>query len=486
MKCRKSLRVVGGLVVVACLALVAWDRNEMSIYQLRVNTIRGANDTDTITIVNPTTHSGAVTLSGGQTITGDLTAESDIIMENDEMLRNDVDGDVEVIFNDDAVILGQVILDTSIAVSAQADNDLYEIIGRAMDTATNATDYATIQLKVTDNTTTAEDGQILMQYIVAGSEVTGLTLGANASGVETCLIRPNLTVTGDIDIDGNDLTSDGDLLITPGGVEVHINGGLSVGDITAVGDNNFKVVGTALFASTVEIDAGLDLDGDALTSDGDLLITPGGDEVHINGGLSVGDTTAVGDNNFKVVGTALFASTVEIDAGLDLDGDALTSDGDLLITPGGDEVHINGGLDIGGTSAVGDNNLNVVGTATVGGTATFNGTIAGDNNTTISGVSNITMVAGAELTVDGKYAVTGGDATTGLMVLNADVTALAYATQTNAFATVFGAAPTVVCTYTEDPGDVRPLFVTSVTASNFIANQASEKNYSYIAVGTRP
>jgi len=84
------------------------------------------------------------------------------------------------------------------------------------------------------------------------------------------------------------------------------------------------------------------------------------------------------------------------------------------------------------------------------------------------------------------YAVMGGDATTGLMVLKGAVTSGTNATQTVTFGTVFGAAPIVVCTYTEDPGDVRPIFVTSVTASNFVANITADKNYGYIAVGTRP
>jgi hypothetical protein len=44
----------------------------------------------------------------------------------------------------------------------------------------------------------------------------------------------------------------------------------------------------------------------------------------------------------------------------------------------------------------------------------------------------------------------------------------------------------VTCTYTEDPGDVRPNYETSVTASNFVANITADKNYGYIAVGTRP
>lgn len=91
-----------------------------------------------------------------------------------------------------------------------------------------------------------------------------------------------------------------------------------------------------------------------------------------------------------------------------------------------------------------------------------------------------------ETTVDGKYAVTGGDATTGLMLQKAAITSTAVGPQTNSFAVVFGAAPIVTCTYTEDPGDVQPLYVTSVTPSNFVCTVTADKNFGYIAVGTRP
>ena len=101
-------------------------------------------------------------------------------------------------------------------------------------------------------------------------------------------------------------------------------------------------------------------------------------------------------------------------------------------------------------------------------------------------IDDAAIEARTEWTVDGKYSVVGGDATTGLMVLKGAVTSGTNATETVTFATVFGAAPIVMCTYTEDPGDVRPIFVTSVTASNFVANITADKNFGYVAVGTRP
>jgi hypothetical protein len=105
---------------------------------------------------------------------------------------------------------------------------------------------------------------------------------------------------------------------------------------------------------------------------------------------------------------------------------------------------------------------------------------------TSAGAMALTLPAGMEANVDGKFAVVGGDATTGLMIQKGAVTSGTNATQTVTFAVVFGAAPIVTCTYTEDPGDVRPIYVTSVTASNFVANITADKNFGYIAVGTRP
>ena len=97
-----------------------------------------------------------------------------------------------------------------------------------------------------------------------------------------------------------------------------------------------------------------------------------------------------------------------------------------------------------------------------------------------------TVVVTEEVRIDGKWAITGGDATTALMVQKAAITSSAAGPQTNSFAVAFGAAPIVVCSYTEDPGDVRPLYVTLVTASNFVCTVTADKNFGYVAVGSRP
>ena len=111
------------------------------------------------------------------------------------------------------------------------------------------------------------------------------------------------------------------------------------------------------------------------------------------------------------------------------------------------------------------------------------------NNDVVTEMDRVAAVIGTaaanEVTIDGKYAAVGPDATTGIMVQAKTVTAVA-AVDTNTFTVTFGAAPVVTVTYTEDPGDVQPLYLGTITASNFIINVTSSKNYSYVAVGARP
>jgi len=116
---------------------------------------------------------------------------------------------------------------------------------------------------------------------------------------------------------------------------------------------------------------------------------------------------------------------------------------------------------------------------------------AGDLTPLYSGSSVTQTVEGAysftsDVAVDSKYVIVGGDASTGLMALSASITAPNQALVTNAFAVTFNAAPIVTATYTEDPGDVRPIFVSAVTASNVVFGITADKNYTYQAIGARP
>lgn len=118
----------------------------------------------------------------------------------------------------------------------------------------------------------------------------------------------------------------------------------------------------------------------------------------------------------------------------------------------------------------------------VNGTVDAAGIVACASNLTVA--VNATIVG--ECSVDSKYTMVGPDASTALMAQTAAITSTSSATQTNTFGVAFGAAPRVVCTYTEDPGDVRPIWVSSVDTTQFICNITADKNYDYVAVGQRP
>jgi hypothetical protein len=97
-----------------------------------------------------------------------------------------------------------------------------------------------------------------------------------------------------------------------------------------------------------------------------------------------------------------------------------------------------------------------------------------------------TTLSGNEATIDGKYGVVGGDASTGLMVQAASITSTSSTLQTNAFAVAFGAAPVVTVSYTEDPGSAEAPWIVSVASNQVVVTTVADKNYSYIAVGARP
>ena len=107
-------------------------------------------------------------------------------------------------------------------------------------------------------------------------------------------------------------------------------------------------------------------------------------------------------------------------------------------------------------------------------------------NTSMLNVDSSGIIVAGHLTSVDKHAVVGPDEGDGLMVLTGSVTATSASAQTNVFAVAFGAAPVVTATYTEDPGDVQPLYITGITTTNMVVNITADTDYSYIAVGTRP
>mgnify|MGYP003144502540 CR=1 FL=1 len=96
--------------------------------------------------------------------------------------------------------------------------------------------------------------------------------------------------------------------------------------------------------------------------------------------------------------------------------------------------------------------------------------------------------ADGDIAIDGKYAITSGDATTALMVQHAAVVSSSLTIQTNTYAVTYanGVVPTFVAMYTEDPVGTNGPYATTVQSNLAIVVVEASKNYSYIVVGTRP
>ena len=73
----------------------------------------------------------------------------------------------------------------------------------------------------------------------------------------------------------------------------------------------------------------------------------------------------------------------------------------------------------------------------------------------------------------------------GIKIQSASVTMHAGTVYTGTYATAFsaGTTPIVVATYTEDPGDVQPLYVTTDTNVGFTVTVTADKNFNWIAIG---
>ncbi len=98
--------------------------------------------------------------------------------------------------------------------------------------------------------------------------------------------------------------------------------------IVAGGATNFITI-----ASDGSIDFATETAAIITSTAGDIKFVPAGDEVHFDSGISIGDDTEVGDNNFKVVGTSLLEGTTTLTtAGVTLAG----ADGVLTIAGIGD------------------------------------------------------------------------------------------------------------------------------------------------------
>jgi hypothetical protein len=125
----------------------------------------------------------------------------DITLANDETLDNAVDGVIRATFNDDGTTLGTVKLTSENVYTNVADNDVIEIVAQAANDSNEVIDYATIQYKLLDVTTNTEDGAIVLQVQVGGTETTIATVDASGVTLPTgknLIVGANTLTTSDL------------------------------------------------------------------------------------------------------------------------------------------------------------------------------------------------------------------------------------------------------------------------------------------------
>ena len=230
------------------------------------------------------------------------------------------------------------------------------------------------------------------------------------------------------------VTSAGDITLTPGGTEVIIGGGLSVGTTTAAGDNNIRLDGHIYGQDGVSAITNMGyISCDVLNSDGTALtIGDGGETVAVNSSdwdiSTAGVVTGLGSigcdgditlTHASAAGNVIVKGYTGYDAILQLFADAgasavdkwylgsrasdndfwmvngtttnllMETDGDMILTGdlavNGDDITCDGDLTI--TPAGGDAIL--TGTLTVSGNITGNGNVIGDGSTIVTNMASV-------------------------------------------------------------------------------------------------
>jgi len=333
----------------------------------------------------------------------------------------------------------------------------------------------------------------------------GLTVGSATEAGDN-----NLRVEGDGTFNGNILGDDAtiisniatiatDLLVSDGAA-------LTIGysaDTTAITSSDWAIGATGIASGlgTIGCDGNITL----TAASGDATISSIG--ASSQDGMVLLDADAGGDNadswwmisrasdNYFVLAnhtttnlTVTATGNGTITGDWDIDGNDLTSPADLTITPAGNEVLIDGGLNVGGTTQPGDNNLRVEGTsAFVGaGTATadftFNGGIIGDQATDITLVDEATFV---DLTVTNspsfvsRYALLSKDTSTQYATEHGTCTNL----QAVSFTTAFAVAPQIFLTY--QAAATTNAYATSITVNGFTAGGELVKSMAWYAIGQK-
>lgn len=242
-------------------------------------------------------------------------------------------------------------------------------------------------------------------------------------------------------------------------VIVDVNGRLVMDDVTSLADNTF-VVGDA------------SNQGQSVTLSGDVLSAN-------DGAMTIQDVSVAADDIAVANGKIIVG-----DAGGT--GTAVTVSADFTISNTGVGAIAAGVIvnaDISATALIAASKLEAVapGSILVGNAATSLTEVAVSGDVTIATNGAVTIANNAVNAAKTANGVFGGSAD--LFIDYGTITSSAIALQTNAFNVTFGSAPVVTCTYTEDPGDVRPLNVVTVTATNFIVNVTADMNFGWTAIG---
>lgn len=134
----------------------------------------------------------------------------------------------------------------------------------------------------------------------AGSKLKGnVAIGRDAVGDN---VIPVVTVLGDADADGTATTSETfQLTLTPNATPT----------LAAWAFSSTQAAGGYTFDEDIVTAGDLYVNGDDIKSDGDITITPTGDDVLLDAGLTVGSGTEAGDNNLRVEGTSLLVGEVD-------------------------------------------------------------------------------------------------------------------------------------------------------------------------------
>jgi len=206
----------------------------------------------------------------------------------------------------------------------------------------------------------------LYQWSIRGTVVNATAaqlnqLATGAMSVDTLAVSGKSTLSGELEVNNSDV----DINLTTTANKVTIDQTNAVGTastpLIAINDARTGTTADTAAEATLVIDAegayGLTIEDGILqieaeidTASGDILLDPAGSEVHIDGGVHVGGTDAVGDNNLKVdgtltqVGIATFTADPVL-SGLTTSkavftsaGKALTSTGTLGVDQGGSGV----------------------------------------------------------------------------------------------------------------------------------------------------